>query len=298
MLHSFFPPKYIREVGTFQDAGPLENDPLLLALSEVDVMFPLVGEPDFVISLGTGEPGPRNYDLSTDDSRSIRKNGMFTRSRDLILEKMRDKPVRRAYKTTRRLFQILHRVHRLSIDFEGAEPRLDDTRSMPVLKEKVQRDHSLSKKIDDITRCVVASLFYFELDSIPERFDGKHVGTGHILCSLRGNNPALKLLLNQLSDRSAGFYLNNNPILGTLHDSSNLGENGDFRKRVELNVADRFTVSLKQGDSEPCDISASPFSVDKLIEAQGLNADFGRASHRRKKRAADWGLPAAKRQRH
>lgn len=65
MTRRFFPPKHINEVGTFQDAGPLENDPLLWALSEVSAMFPLLKEPNFVISLGTGQPGQNNYEVST-----------------------------------------------------------------------------------------------------------------------------------------------------------------------------------------------------------------------------------------
>ena len=64
-------------------------------------MFPLVEEPDFVISLGTSKLGLKNYEVSTDNCRSICKNGMFPRTRNLILEKMRDKMVRRAYKTVR-----------------------------------------------------------------------------------------------------------------------------------------------------------------------------------------------------
>lgn len=52
----YFPPKDIHGVGIFQDAGPLENDPLISALSEAAALFPHVEEPDFVLSLGTGEP--------------------------------------------------------------------------------------------------------------------------------------------------------------------------------------------------------------------------------------------------
>jgi hypothetical protein len=70
--------------------------------------------------------------------------------------------------------------HRLDVEFDHAEPRLDDARSIPELGSKVQADHSISKAIDGIVRCMVASLFCFELDSIPERFDGKSVGMGHI----------------------------------------------------------------------------------------------------------------------
>ena len=62
-------------------------------------IFPLIKKPDFVISLGTSKPGRNNYKVSTNNCRSIRKNGIFSRARNLILEKMRNKTVRRAYKT-------------------------------------------------------------------------------------------------------------------------------------------------------------------------------------------------------
>ncbi|RSL62169.1 hypothetical protein CEP51_013512, partial [Fusarium floridanum] len=48
-----FPPQHINGVGTFQDAGPLENDPLISALTAAATAFPLLEEPDFVVSLGT-----------------------------------------------------------------------------------------------------------------------------------------------------------------------------------------------------------------------------------------------------
>lgn len=53
---SFFPPRHIQDIGTFQDAGPLVNDPLIPALSEVATLHPHLDGPDFLLSLGTGEP--------------------------------------------------------------------------------------------------------------------------------------------------------------------------------------------------------------------------------------------------
>lgn len=286
----FFPPKRIHEVGTFQDPGPLENDPLISALSEVAATFPLTEEPDFVISLGTGEPKLEDDDTLTAGSHNIWKNGAFPRLCRMFWEKMRDRKIRQA-------FQTHPRYHRLDIEFDHAEPRLDDRRSIPELKSKVQTDDSISKVIDSVARCMVASLFYFELDSMPERLDGKSVGTGHIQCSLRRNSPAFSLLLHQLSRNSAVFYFNEYPIPGRIGDTSFLGADGNFRKRVELNVAERFTISLKQGSSQPCNISGSPYSVEKLIVAQGLDAHFGTAEHQKRKRAVDGGLPARKRHR-
>jgi len=57
-------------------------------------MFPLVKELNFIISLGTSKPRQNNYKVSINNCRSIRKNGMFSKARDLILEKMRNKTVR------------------------------------------------------------------------------------------------------------------------------------------------------------------------------------------------------------
>ena len=100
-------------------------------------MFPLIKEPNFIISLGTSKPRQNNYEVSTDNCRSICKNGMFSRARDLILEKMRDKTVRRAYKTIGLAIQILHRIHQLSINFNATKLRLNNTRSIPKLKLRV-----------------------------------------------------------------------------------------------------------------------------------------------------------------
>jgi hypothetical protein len=199
---------------------------------------------------------------------------------------MRDKHVKQIFRTH-------PRYHRLDTEFDGALPRLDNTKSIHELQLKAQEDHSITKVIDNIARCAIASRFYFELDSIPEVCNGKHTGTGSIFCSVRRSDPAFKLLLNQLSN--ATFYLNSCPIPGEVGERSFIGKDGNFRKRVELSLGGRFTISLKQGDSEPCNISGSPYSIEKLVTAQGLNAHFGRAHHGKRKSLAECDLPARKR---
>jgi hypothetical protein len=87
----------------------------------------------------------------------------------------------------------------------------------------------------------------------------------------------------QLANRSAAFYLGDCPIPGRIGDNSFLDANGNFRKRVELDVLDRFTISLKQGSSDVCNISGSPYSIERLVLAQGLEAHFGTANHRKRK---------------
>ena len=218
------------------------------------------------------------------------KNKALPRLCRLFWEKMRDKKIRQA-------FQNNPRYHRLDVEFDQAEPRLDDTKTMSELKSKVQVDTSLSGAIDSIARHMLASLFYFELESIPEKINGKFVAVGHIQCLERRRDPAFSLLLHRLLDCSATFYLDGCPIPGNFGDSSFLDADGNFRKRVELNVSDKFTVCLKQGRSEPCNISGSPYSLQKLILAQGLAAHLGTANHRKRKREWDYGQCATKRRR-
>jgi hypothetical protein len=93
------------------------------------------------------------------------------------------------------------------------------------------------------------------------------------------------------------FYLNKYPISGIFSDGSFISKDRNFGNRVELRLSVRFTISLKQGDSEPCNISGSPYSIEKLIIAQSLNAYFGRANYSKRKRSADSELPTRKRQR-
>lgn len=234
----------------------------------------MIEEPDFVLSLGTGEPTRRN-ELSTEAPRRKWKNKAFARLCRLFWEKIRDKQVRQA-------FRGHPRYHRLDLEFDGEEPRLDDTQSMPELKAKTLSDPALLKGVESVARCLVASLFYFELESMPAHVDGKYLGSGRILCSLRCNEPAFQELFDQLAKSSSLLLLNNVP-LAAVNDISCFGSDGNYRKKVDFNTPDRFSICLKQGDSEPCHIGRSPLSVEKLIAAQGLDACFGRSDHRKRK---------------
>jgi hypothetical protein len=282
--------KHIQGVGTFQDAGPLENDPLVSACSEVSSIFPLVDEPDFILSLGTGETkedasyvnGTGEPETGASGILGTWKNKALRRLCRMFLEKMRDRKIRQA-------FHMHPRYHRLVTEFDSTEPRLDEAQNMSALKLKTRSDNTISKAIARVARCMVASLFYFELDSIPDRTDGRFVGVGHIRCLLRTNSPAFSLLLHRLSTASAVFLMDDRLIPGGFEDNLNpfLGTDGNFQKRVELDVADRFTISLKKANSEPYNISGSPYSIRKLISAQGLDAHFGTANHRKRKRSEE-----------
>lgn len=266
MIVRYFTPKEIHNVGVFQDAGPLENDPVVSALTEATVMYPHVEEPNFVVSLGTGEP-QSDDSPSLDASRGVWRNGTLPRLFRMFWEKMRDDK-------TREVFHGSDRYHRLNVRFNDEEPKLDDTQSMAAIKLNAEGDQSLSAAIERLASCITASLFYFELETRPETFEGDYNAVGHILYSLRDGDPAFGALCNRLSQSGARFLIDGCPI-GPAHDLSCYAEDGNFRRRVEIKTTGAFTVSLEQGSQGPSDISGSPFSIERLVVAQGFNAAFG-----------------------
>ncbi|KAH0566424.1 hypothetical protein GP486_000172 [Trichoglossum hirsutum] len=56
---------------------------------------------------------------------------------------------------------------RLDVEFDGRAPALDDITKIENLKAIARREFSQSKDLDNLARCAVASLFYFELESSP-----------------------------------------------------------------------------------------------------------------------------------
>jgi hypothetical protein len=89
-------------------------------------------------------------------------------------------------------------------------------------------DYSLSARIGTIARYMIVSLFYFKLDSLLERYNGKYIVTGHILCLITRSNPAFKALLSKLANNSTGFLINDWPIPGTFNNTSFIGKDGNF----------------------------------------------------------------------
>lgn len=238
------------------------------------MLFPRLKSPDFAISLGTGEPAPTGYDASTEDRRH--KYKMFPRLWDLIMEKMRDKAIR---KVSKALVNVNQKYHRLSIGFESSEPKLDDSTIIPDLIAKVETDKSLSESIDDVAHCLVASLFYFELDSLPDWRDGKYLLRGRILCVIQQGETAFKDVAARLSKYSARFCINDGQIIGPTEFSTG----HIFSLGVEFRSSNEFAITMKLNDDKTYGISGSPYVVEELVGVQGLDAYFGRSDHRKRK---------------
>ncbi|KIW28854.1 uncharacterized protein PV07_04717 [Cladophialophora immunda] len=281
----FFPTKRIPEIGTFQDAGLLANDPVATAFSEAAILYPSTSI-DLILSLGTGKLLKTAYDQLPGVAASPASAAF--RVRDLVWEKSRDQQVRQ-------VFAHHSRYHRLDHEVDH-DYGLDDISHMLELKSDVEHNTSLSESIDRVARCAVASLFYFELGDLPTRRNGRYIGTGRILCSILGKDPEFKILLTQLASRYAQFHVNGEPIPGDWCDPRSLDLDGNFCRIVTLKTAEQISVTLRMGNaSTETHISGLPSTIGNLIKAQGFNAYFGTRDHRKRKRPAEESLTAGKR---
>jgi len=189
---------------------------------------------------------------------------------------------------------------RFNVQFAGREPRLDDPSKMPEMKILAQEVILHSKELGRLAHCIVAELFVFELEGDPRKENGVYPCIGYISCCRRAGTTSFEALLARLTKSSAKFLLRGRALSGSMRDRSSLARDGNFRKRVCFDVAskqDLVSLHLREGDSESFNISGSPFSVDWLVEAQGLGRSFGRPDGvKRKRKDSDEGS-ARKRQR-
>jgi hypothetical protein len=236
------------------------------------VLFPLLEDLDWVVSVGTGESRPNN-EIPTEDTRSVWKNGAVPRLCRLFWEKMRDRKVKQMHRAH-------PRYHRLNLQFEGGEPRLDSVMCMPEMRRKAQADPSLDEPIATVARAMVASLFYFELDAAPELSAGRYNGKGKILCALGPSEPGFRELFRRMSDSSAQILVNDRPV-STVNDPACFDKEGNFRKPVDLDGHGSLGISLREASFRPSHISGSPFTVERLVLLQGLDAVFGRRNLRK-----------------
>jgi hypothetical protein len=80
---------------------------------------------------------------------------------------------------------------------------------MHELQLKAQEDQLVFSVINNIARYAIASLFYFELDSILERCNKEYISVSSIFCTIRQSDLAFKPLLEHFLPRQLSYYKGN-----------------------------------------------------------------------------------------
>lgn len=248
--------------------------------SEIEAIDPGVKAP-LVVSVGTG--------LSKDQSRSFPTNSIIGwRSRfiprlyEALMKFMCGKRLWNDYQRKGRAGTSL----RFDVPFEGKEPRLDQVDRMEEMEALAEQTFN-SGDVDRLAYTLISSLFHFEFESAPRSIDGHY--SGYIMCDFTHHHPAFQPLLEKLSDESAQFLFNDQPIDGEIGDESYIDCRGDLRKKIKFQGSgEEVTISLKFGKASRTEIiSGSPFSIPHRVRAQGLDAVFGEANHRKRTRGPD-----------
>ena len=277
-----------------------------MALSEAEALFPCTEEPDFVVSLGTGGPRLNVKELYASGSRGLLKDGWISRFLRGSWETMAGDRDWKALVSFGRP-KSSGKYHRLDIEFDGPEPRLDAVSDMASLQARALRDPLLSPVLDNIAGCAVASLFYLEPCTRPRYMGGQYVSSVSVKCKLRSSEPALDVLLTRLCNAGASLVVGEGSAPGPhdkciveVGDCASLDKTGNFCASLVLRVQGSFSVFLRDfgyGDT-PRHISGSPFLVERLVQAEGLDAYFGRADHRKRNWTLDdCEIPQTKRRR-
>lgn len=165
---------------------------------------------------------------------------------------------------------------RLDVELRDGEPRLDDVGGIDALKQAVLDDPQLAAAVGATARRLVASLFYFELDALPEQCGHLHTASGHICCQRTEDD--LPLLAAKLVAERAQFVVNGNEIGdgSYLFAASCRTVESVLAIPVSLRlVSSTFTISLRWPEGDEFPISGSPFPFSRLVRAQGLDCYFG-----------------------
>jgi hypothetical protein len=172
---------------------------------------------------------------------------------------------------------VRQHFYRLNIVLPGKEPSIDDISSIPSLKTETE-DFLANNPgyMTNVLDSIYASLFYFELDSLPVFTDGVYFCNGSVHCRLNLDSDGRLALYRWLIKVTAYFLVNGRPIACV--DTVPKGV-PPFRCRIQFTAADlgeEIGISVRGITSKPTLISGHSQSISSLVNTLMLYAPFGR----------------------
>lgn len=169
--------------------------------------------------------------------------------------------------------EVRARVDRLNLEIKGPLPNLDDVHAM--------EDLSIASYCVPGKAChnLLASRFFFEMDSPPCRNGSQMLCYGSIMCLESEGSPFFEAIEKEI--RIARFNTcGSPPSLLFPHDGCT--QCGFYRKVVTLRVSsldEKFQITIGNSKNES-PINGFPTSLNSLMDNQGAGAFFGRSDHK------------------
>lgn len=276
-------PKTIKHLGTSQGGDLQHVNPLSIAMWEVRYIWPDRGEPDFVLSLGTGTYSKQSLNAKT-ASKSPVKDKFFAR---LYTTLMRNVDGEQGWQALLNTIpeSSRGRYHRMNMPLQGEQTEIDDVRAMHALKQQTINYLACTRILEPASDSMYASIFYFELEDMPVFNSGLYTCIGHIFCRLRLSQHGRRILYHQLATSKAYFVVLGHPVICVDPASRSAPF---FKRRIRFtvpNMSDIVGITLRGFTSEPRSISGLPQSLENIITRQRLNAPFGSIDHRSPEKA-------------
>ncbi|KAH8715495.1 Calcium-independent phospholipase A2-gamma [Beauveria bassiana] len=291
LWQAYFPPQVIDGVA-YQDGGMTYNNPSALALAAAREQFPEKPNPGMLVSCGTGTEQPRrtrphgmaNISKTTGGRVEKRRRGRpwsqwkLSSVGRVFGAFMSQNDSNREFERVRQHATDGENFFRLDFEHGGPLPALDDITDLTGRRSWAEGIAARSPAIDAVALCIRAQHFYFELDDEPAYTNGRYKCSGRVLCDLDPGSPAQMLLLDGLDRREANFRLDGQSLPGDFLERGAWRHGSVVVKNVTFSVDTRqtkFSIEVCEGENRPYGISGSPFTVDWLVQAQGLDDYFG-----------------------
>jgi hypothetical protein len=248
--------------------------PMDITYWEKERLWPEKQGLDFGLSLGTGaQKTPLTTKLGPQSP--VKEKGPL-RIFNAFLERIDGE--REWWRFRNSLPQDLRRhFYRLNITLPGKEPSIDDVSSIQGLKTDTENFLKTTPGYTtDVLDSMYASLFYFELDSLPVFADGLYFCSGSVYCRLSLDEHGRMALYDWLLKKTAYFLVNGRPIACV--ESVPKGT-PPYRCRIQFTATDlgeAVGISVRGITSKPTLISGRSQTISGLVRAQKLYAPFGR----------------------
>ncbi|KAH7207411.1 hypothetical protein DER44DRAFT_867384 [Fusarium oxysporum] len=277
--------KYLAGLGTFQDAGVLANNPLMIALAEF-AAWNGNAQPDLVLNVGTGTSP--NAPLRDEESRFITDSWILRLKRAYMSIMQGQRIWDDATSANLNAGKNCGR-YRLDLTITNP-PAIDDTTSMPVLVSMVYRDDILLGAVPEIAYHLFATLFYFELTALPQKSGSNLYVKGSILCTRKGRDAALPKIAKKLL--RSKVYVNGKSCRSIIETD----EHGNIQQHLEFMTGQSLLIELKEeGSLRAFPISGSPYDITNLIERGSTTAVFGMRTHKKRVRELTCSRPSKRR---
>lgn len=263
--HSYFRPQAIHEFGSLQDGGMRANNPTEAGLWELAVLWPTCARPALVVSVGTGSQRSPVHEL--EPPRGRWRDGFVSR----ILRAFLSSPCLHGQNSWLALMNRLDAETRssflrLNVEFDGAEPALDDTEHMADLRRLARHT---AVDVGLYRDRIWASSFFFELVQPPTLQRGLYLCHGLLRSRFDDARPVLQAITRSGADVHVEVDRNVFVKLGRLDHCCR--HCGSLALPIHFDVRrleDAVNIVLAWGDSRRYPVSGSPHPMQWFVDAQ------------------------------